>query len=89
MKSQCGFREDSNSEDAILEFMDYTYDSIHNSECLIAVYIDLSKVFDTVNHNIMLKKLQHIGVRGKFFDWIKTYLTDRKEYVAVDGTFST
>ena len=37
----------------------------------------------------MLKKVQHVVVRGKFSDWFKTYLTDRKQYVAVDGTFST
>ena len=41
------------TEDAILEFMDYAYDSIRNSECLFAVYVDLSKAFDTVNYKIM------------------------------------
>ena len=89
MKSRYGLRENSKTEDTILEFMDYAYDSIHNSECLIAVYVDLSEAFDTVNHKIMLKKLQHIGVRGKIFDLFKTSLTDRKQYVAVDNTFST
>ena len=89
VKTQYGFRENSSTEDAILEFMDYTYDAIHNSECLFAVYIDLSKAFDTVNHNTLLKKLQHIGIRGRIFDWFRTYLTDRKQYVAVDGKFSS
>ena len=88
MKSQYGFRENSNTKDAIFEFMDYAYDSIHNSECLIAVYIDLSKAFDTVNHSIMVEKLHHIWVSGIIFDWFKTYLADRKQYVAFDGTFS-
>ena len=45
--------------------MDYAYDSIHNSECFF--YIDLFMAFDTVNHNIMLRKLRHIGVREREF----------------------
>ena len=48
MKIQYGFRENTNTEDAILEFMDYTYDAIHNSECIMAVYVDLSETFDAV-----------------------------------------
>ena len=65
--------------------MYYAYYSIHNSENLFAFFADLSKAFDAVNHNIMLRKLQHIGVRGKISNWFKPYLTDRKQYVAVDG----
>ena len=59
-------RKNSYTEDAILEFMDYAYNSIHNSECLIAVYVNLSKSFDTIYHKMMLEKLQHIWVRGNF-----------------------
>ena len=50
MKSQYCFRENSYTEEAILEFMVYAYDSTHNLECLIAVYVYLSKGFDTINH---------------------------------------
>ena len=49
----------------------------------------LSKSFETVNHKIMFEKLQLFRVRRDLFDWLKTYLTDRKQFVAVDCTFST
>ena len=67
-KIQYGFRENSNTENAVLEFMEYTYDAIHNSECLMNVYVEFFKAFDTVNHNILLKKLQHVGLSGKVLD---------------------
>ena len=47
--------------------MDYAYDSIHNSECLFAVYIDLSYAVYAVNHSILVKNLQHFGVRAGEF----------------------
>ena len=57
MKSQNDFRENSNTVDANLEFKYYVYNSIYNSECLIAVYIDIPKAFGTVIRSVMLKKL--------------------------------
>ena len=57
IKSEYDIQEKSKKE-VILEFMDYAYDIIS----LFAVYIDLSKVFDIVNHNMILRKLQHIGI---------------------------
>ena len=77
------FVENYNTEDATLEFKGYAFDSIHNSKSSFALNIDLSEAFDTVYHNIMLRKLQHIWVRGRVFDWFKTYLTDREQYDAV------
>ena len=53
----------------------------------MAVYVELSKAFDTVHHNILLKKLQHFSLRGRVFDWFKTYLNDSKQYVEVGGMF--
>ena len=44
------------------------------------IFIGLRKAFDTVNHEILLMKLHHYGIRNNMLSWFKSYLTDRKQY---------
>lgn len=87
-KHQFGFIAGSSTGDAIVEFLDYAYDSIDTSNNLISVFLDFSKAFDTVNKGVLLAKLNHLGIRGVANDWFKSYLSKRTQYVSLCGVNS-
>ena len=76
--------QNSNTSDAIIEFLDYVYSSLDKRQSTIAVYLDFSKAFDTVNNEILMSKLQHNGIRGVMLRWFKSYLSNRKQYVSIN-----
>ena len=86
---QFGFRSGRDTSDAILEFLDHCYSSLDRRRHLIAIFIDLSKAFDTLDHDILISKLEHIGIRGAVLGWIESYLSDRSQFVTVNGCSSS
>ena len=78
---QFGFRAGHSTEHALLELIDQISDSFNDKSYFLGIFIDLSKAFDTVDHKILLKKLQHYGIKGKNLSWFESYLTGRKQYI--------
>ena len=56
------------------EFLEFSYESLNCGNIFISVFLDLSKAFDTLNHNTLISKLEHIGIRGNMLCWLYSYL---------------
>ena len=63
-KYQFGFRKNHATTHALTEVIDYIYKSLDEGNYVFGIYIDLKKAFDTVQHQILLQKLQYCGIRG-------------------------
>ena len=86
---QFGFRTGRSSSMAIVNLIEKITNSLDNMKAVISVFIDLKKAFDTIDHTILLQKLNHYGIRGIVNQWICSYLTYRKQYVQIKGTKSS
>ena len=82
---QFGFRKKHSTSHALLDLTEDVRNALDNSEFSAGVFIDLQKAFDTVDHNILIKKLEHYGIRGTCNNWFRSYLTERKQYVSING----
>ena len=80
---QYGFRKNSSTELAALELIDRLLAQLNSQMIPINFYIDLSKAFDSLNHEILLYKLSHYGVNGIFSTLLRSYLSNRKQYVTI------
>ena len=86
--NQFGFRKDNSTIYALMQITERIKESIDNGEFGCGIFIDLRKAFDTVNHDILLLKLEHYGVRDNMLNWFKSYLSNRKQYVYLNGVSS-
>ena len=85
---QYGFRNKHSTEFAALEIVDRLITDIDNGKTPINIYLDLSKAFDTLDHKILLNKLEYYGVKDISLSLFKNYLKNRQQYVEYDNTSS-
>ena len=85
---QYGFRRKHLTYMALLTLMDKLVNALENKEIVVGIFLDVSKAFDTVDHDILLQKLHHYGIRGCDYSWFETYLTHRTQFVTYNGAKS-
>lgn len=85
---QYGFRSKSNTLTATIDLVTKIKTNIDKKHIVLGIYIDLKKAFDTVSHSLLLKKLEHIGIRGPALDMFQSYLTNRFQVVKMENTKS-
>ena len=83
-KYQYGFRKGHSTIHAITEMVDNIKLSMDNNKLTCGIFVDLSTAFNTVNHNILLAKLNHYGIRGTANKLFKSYLSNRKQFVQIN-----
>lgn len=80
---QHGYVKGRSTQTAIFQFIEKILTSLENKEIPVGIYLDLTKAYDTINHEILLKKLRLLGVHGVANKWLLSYLTGRQQQVAI------
>ena len=86
---QFGFQTGHSTEHAIVQLVDQILESFEHNKYTLGVFIDLSKAFDTVDHSILLKKLELYGVTDRNHSWFKNYLLNRKQFIQINEEENT
>ncbi|CAL4070278.1 unnamed protein product [Meganyctiphanes norvegica] len=84
-KTQFGFRSGLSTEGAIIDFLDKIHTGLNKRHHTVAIFMDLSKAFDVIDHTILAKKLEHYGFRGKMLDLLKDFVCNRNYFVSTNG----
>ena len=87
--NQFGFRRGHSPDLALICLVDKISNALENGEYVLGLFLDFSKAFDTVNHDILFTKLEYLGIRDISLQWFKSYLSDREQYVVYNECNST
>lgn len=87
-KFQYGFRHRSSTRTATVELFDKILNALDNGQIVTSVFLDLAKAFDTVDHEILIRKLEFAGIRGIALDLFKSYFLNRKQITFVNENYS-
>ena len=86
---QHGFRRGHSTQHALINATENLYKSLDQKFNTLGIFIDFSKAFDTVSHDILLCRLKHYGIKGKMLDLLEIYLTNRYQYVSYGNNVSS
>ena len=84
-ETQYGFRKNMGTENALLNYIDLIQQGLNGKQYTISVFLDLSKAFDLIDHKILARKLEYYGFRGKFLEFLLSFIKDQKYFVNVNG----
>ena len=84
-----GFRKSHSTLHTLTVIVERIRKCLDNGELACGVFVDLQKAFDTVDHQILISKLDHYGIRGPCKNWFKSYLSDRHQYVSIQNSESS
>ncbi len=87
-KCQHGFRTGFSCVTQLLEVMEDWAEALNNGEDIDVVFLDFSRAFDNISHKLLLMKLEGYGIKGNILKWIHSFLTNRKQRVAIRGSYS-
>ena len=82
---QFGFRQKFSTSHALINLTENIRQALDNGYIACGIFVDLQKAFDTVDHQILLSKLDYYGIRGISNNWFNSYLSNRKQYVSING----
>ena len=86
---QFGFRNNHSTDHALIEITEQIRNACDKKLFTCGVYLDLQKAFDTVNHEILITKLKHYGIRGASYKWFQSFLCQRLQYTKVKESESS
>ena len=82
---QFGLCNRQSTKHALRDLIEDLGNAMDNNKFAVGVFVDLQKAFNTVDHDILLNKLDHYGIRGVANNWFKSYLSNRKQFVTING----
>ena len=86
---QFGFRKGRSTSLAVIKLVSHVVQAYHQKIYSACFFLDLRKAFDTVDHELLIKKLEHYGFRGQCSEYMRSYYKNRKQFVCVDGNDSS
>ena len=83
--NQYAFRKLYSRMTSLITSTDYWYENIDCSKINLTIFLDLKKAFDTVDHTILIQKLQEYGIKDREGEWFQSYLSNRQQFCSLNG----